>query len=326
MMARGSRSSRMRSAGLLVAGAVALGGAGAFNHLSTRRSEARHPPRGRFVEVDGVRLHYVDRGAGSVIVLLHGNAVTSDDFVSSGLLDQLARTHRVIAFDRPGYGYSDRPRGRIWTAGAQAGVMLAALSRLDIRTFVVLGHSWGALVAAEMGLREPQRVAGAVLMSGYYRPTPRPDPLLAALSALPLIGDLLRHTLSPLLSRLMTPLILATVFAPAPVSASFRQTYPLALSFRAQQLRATTVEGAIVGVEAMRVTHRLRKMRPPVLILSGADDHLISCRHHSGWLARRLPGARFHAIPGAGHMVHHTAAQAVCDLVKGFALEGRAMR
>src|SRR4051812_9937225 len=99
------------AAGTAAAGALAVG-----NYLLARRSERRHPPEGSFLVVDGVRLHYSDRGAGTPVVLIHGNAVTGADWNRSGVADLLLRDHRVIMFDRPGFGYSDRPRGRIWTA------------------------------------------------------------------------------------------------------------------------------------------------------------------------------------------------------------------
>ena|SRR5947209_4239498 len=80
------------------------------NHSLAQRAEREHPPRGSFLEVRGIRLHYSDRGAGSPIVLLHGNAVTGDDYNTSGVAERLLAKHRVIIFDRPGLGYSERPR------------------------------------------------------------------------------------------------------------------------------------------------------------------------------------------------------------------------
>ena len=84
------------------------------------RAERRHPPIGEFLERDGVRLHYLQRGPidGPVVVLLHGNGTLIQDFMLSGLLDLLARRYRVICFDRPGFGYSTRPRLRLWTPEA----------------------------------------------------------------------------------------------------------------------------------------------------------------------------------------------------------------
>src|SRR5688572_12489016 len=119
----------LRAAGkggtVLLAGAAVLAAgvaAAAWNNARARRAERDHPPRGRFLEVDGVRLHYLERGAGPPVVLLHGNVVTAEDYLWSGVLDRVAERHRVVAIDRPGFGYSDRPKGWLWTPAEQAGL------------------------------------------------------------------------------------------------------------------------------------------------------------------------------------------------------------
>ena len=66
------------------------------------------------------------------------------DLVLSGLVDRLAQNYRVVCFDRPGFGYSHRPRTRIWTATTQAALFAKALDQLGVRNPVVLGHSWEA--------------------------------------------------------------------------------------------------------------------------------------------------------------------------------------
>src|SRR5437868_11469274 len=116
-------------------------------------AERRNPPIGSFTECDGVRLHYLDCGdpAAPCVVMFHGNGSLIQDFTISGLVDQLARRNRVLCFDRPGFGYSQRPRSRIWTATAQADLFAEALEKLGVRDPVVLGHSWGALVALAFG-------------------------------------------------------------------------------------------------------------------------------------------------------------------------------
>jgi hypothetical protein len=71
-------------------------------HYRTRRTERGNPPNGRFLQIDGVRLHYMDRGDGETLVLLHGNGMMLDDMTLSGLTDLASKKYRVIAFDRPG--------------------------------------------------------------------------------------------------------------------------------------------------------------------------------------------------------------------------------
>src|SRR5689334_14209711 len=141
-------STRTRVTGrTALVGAAVLGALAMVNHAAARRAERKHPPRGRFIEVNGVRLHYSDRGAGKPVVLVHGNAVTGDDYNTSGLAERLLENHRVIIFDRPGFGHSQRPHGRMWTAMEQAELLHGALQQLGVERPVVVGHSWGAIVA-----------------------------------------------------------------------------------------------------------------------------------------------------------------------------------
>jgi hypothetical protein len=66
---------------------AAAAGAALFVQQKARRAERDNPPLGDFVEVDGTRVHYVERGEGPVVVLLHGNAVSLEDFIASGVFD-----------------------------------------------------------------------------------------------------------------------------------------------------------------------------------------------------------------------------------------------
>jgi hypothetical protein len=68
-----------------------------YNFYRVKQSERLHPPRGRFVTVKGVRLHYLEAGTGPAVILLHGNVVTAEDFEASGLLALLAQRYRVLA-------------------------------------------------------------------------------------------------------------------------------------------------------------------------------------------------------------------------------------
>jgi pimeloyl-ACP methyl ester carboxylesterase len=128
-------------------------------------AERRNAPIGSFTECDGVRLHYLDCGdpAAPCVVLFHGNGSMIQDFTISGLVDLLARRNRVLCFDRPGFGYSQRPRSRIWTATAQAALFVKALNQLGVRNPVMLGHSWGALVAIAFGSRTDYPIRGLVV-------------------------------------------------------------------------------------------------------------------------------------------------------------------
>src|SRR3954467_3538118 len=176
----------------------------AMQALEAEQTRRPRPP-GRFVEVDGVRVHYIARGKGRPVVLIHGNGTMAEDFVISGLLDQLAKHYRVLAIDRPGFGHTDRPRLRVWTASAQAHLVHRVLERLKVERPVIVGHSWGTLVALALAIAGWRDVRGLVLLSGYYYPTRRADVTLTAPLAIPGLGDL---------ARAMVPQAVGHLFAP----------------------------------------------------------------------------------------------------------------
>lgn len=313
-LARRSRGARRH--GRTVACVVgALGALALVNHLVARKAERRHPPEGAFVEVDGVRLHYSDRGTGSPVVLIHGNMVTGDDYNTSGVAELLLKTHRVIIFDRPGFGYSDRPRGRMWTAGEQAELLHKALRLLGIERPAVVGHSWGAIVALALAERHPTDTAGLVLLSGYYFWTLRPDVLLVAPGAIPLVGDILRYTVSPLFGWLMMPLLKRVLFSPARVPARFQEEYSPAMALRPSQIRATSMDGALMipGALDLRASYEVLSM--PVVIIAGDGDKVVSKRSAER-LHAEIKASDLQIVPGAGHMVHHLAPRRVVAAVE----------
>lgn len=297
-----------------------LGGLALSNQWLARRAERRNPPAGSFVRLGGVRLHYLDRGRGRALVLLHGNGSMIEDFTSSGLVDLAARHYRVIAFDRPGYGHSTRPRHRIWSAGAQADLLHAALERIGVSRPIVLGHSWGASVAVALALRHPQAVSGLVLASGYYYPTVRIDVPLLSTAAVPLLGDVVRYTIGPIASRAVWPLLMRKIFGPAPVPPKFRR-FPKEMAVRPSQLRASAVESALLIPTAAAASGDYATLKMPVVVVAGTDDRLIDPAAQSERLHNTLTQSEFRPVPGAGHMVHQTNPRAVMSAIdEAFAL------
>jgi pimeloyl-ACP methyl ester carboxylesterase len=278
-------------------------------HLA-RKAEKANPPAGRFLDVNGVRLHYVERGSGEPLVLLHGNGSMIQDFESSGLIDLAARNYRVIVFDRPGFGHSDRPRSVVWTPTAQADLINAALQRLSVSHGIVLGHSWGASVAIALALKYPKLVKGLVLASGYYYPTFRPDVVASSLPSLPLVGDFLGQTLSPILSRMMWPLLMSKIFGPRSVPVKF-EGFPKEMALRPSQIRASAAEAALMIPDAYRFRNEYAKLKMPVVIVAGEDDRLVDIDAQSTRLHRDVVQSTFHRSAGNGHMIHQTATDVV---------------
>jgi pimeloyl-ACP methyl ester carboxylesterase len=289
------------------AGAVTLVAAAAIaNRHFAERARRDNPPRGRFIDIDGVRLHYVERGNGRPLVLLHGNGSMIQDFESSGLIDLAAENYRVIVFDRPGFGHSLRPRNVVWTPEAQADLFKKAFDRLGVQRAIVLGHSWGASIAIALAIRHPSFVEALVLASGYYFPTVRADAVASLLPAMPGLGDIISYTISPVLSRLMWPAMLRKVFGPQSVPGKFAG-FPKELAVRPSQLRASAVESTLMIPAASASSKIYGELDMPTIIIAGEDDRLIDINEQSVRLHGEVRQSKLHRIAGAGHMIQQSA-------------------
>jgi pimeloyl-ACP methyl ester carboxylesterase len=305
--------------GALLAG---LGLAASFLYVrhKTKQAEQEHPPQGKFVEVDGVRLHYIERGRGPVLVLLHGNTVFASDFDKNGLLDMAAERYRVIAFDRPGYGYSERPRTTVWTPQAQARLLHHALQELGVDSALVAGHSWGAMVATAMALDVPDFVRGLVLLSGYYYPSVRLDVAVMSPPAIPLLGDLMRYTLSPIMMRLSFPLLAKRMFAPQKIADRFREL-PVWMMLRPKQLRASAAESALMVPSAMSLSKRYGELKVPATIIAGTQDMMVNFVHNSERLHERIAHSELELQPGVGHMTQYAHPERIMQAIDAMAAQ-----
>jgi pimeloyl-ACP methyl ester carboxylesterase len=232
------------------------------------------------------------------------------DFQSSGLIDLAAKKYRVVVIDRPGFGHSQRPRSTIWTDEAQADLIHAALLKLGIDRATVLGHSWGCSVALALAVKYPEAVSALVLASGYYYPSVRADVPGMSAPAVPVVGDVIRYTVSPILSRLMWPLLTRKIFGPAPVPKKF-SGFPKEMAFRPSQIRASAAESALMIPDAFAARPGYAELKMPVVIIAGEEDRLIDIDRQSARLHAGIPHSTLHRVPGAGHMVHQTATEAV---------------
>ena len=133
--------------------------------------------------------------------------------------------------------------------------------------------------------------------------------------AVPVVGDILRYTVSPLLGRLLMPLLKRAMFSPAPVPERFRAEYSDAIALRPSQVRATSVDGALMIPGALGLRGHYEDLSMPVFIMAGDSDKVVFPKG-----ARRLhghiPGSTLRIVEGAGHMVHHFAPQEVVEAIR----------
>lgn len=279
-------------------------------------AERAFPPEGHFLEADGVRLHYIDSGGpGQAVVMFHGNGAMIADLAISGIAARSARRYRTIVFDRPGYGHSGRPRDRHWGPIEQARLFHDALAELGVEHPILLGHSWGCLVALSLALEYPGYVGGLVLAAGYYFPQARREVVSLSVPASPLGGDVLRHTLAPFLLRRLAPRAISRMFAPLPVPEDFRENFPLPLALRPSQIRASSEEFAMMDAAAAELAGRYRNVTVPTAIVAGEADEIVDTPFHSIRLHEDIAGSTLHLMPEMGHMLHHFETEKLADII-----------
>ena len=284
--------------------ALGLTSATLVQYLS-KRAVVRRKAIGRKLGVSGHTVQLVDQGTGPCVVVLHGNGSMLEDLSSSGLIDQLAEKYRVIALDRPGFGGTNRGTSGAWTPERESALLLEVLAALGVERALVVAHSWGTLVALSLALRQPTSVNGLVLLSGYYYPTTRLDVALQTPASLPIIGNLLRHTVLPLIGRLSAPAAFRELFRPLPVPQRYVDEYSVGMATRPSQLKSTADDTVSMPGAARALSAHYGEINVPVHLIAGAEDGIVSTVEQSERLNEALPSSSLEILEGVGHMTHH---------------------
>ena len=267
-------------------------------------TERAYPPVGSFVRAGGVDLHYLRRGSGPTVVLLHGRDGTLQEFTLS-VFDQLTEHYEVIAFDRPGYGYSERPADEPLSLRVQARLLREALHALGVEQPILVGHSYGGAVMLRFLIDHPDDAIGAVSLAGAAYVDAPPRGGLLALPNAPVVGPLLTHTLVTPLAPLVAARIYREAFAPAEPPAGFVETI-VSLYARPSQFSASAAELAVMYDSVRAAAPHYASIETPLVVVFGSDDRVLDVNRDGRDLVAAVPDAELMLVPDAGHKLHHT--------------------
>jgi pimeloyl-ACP methyl ester carboxylesterase len=274
------------------------------------RADPRIVPR-RFVHLpDDRTIAYAETGVGPDLVAIHGTLMCLED-QWLGPVPALAKHFRVVAVDRPGHGFSLRPRGSGADIWDQAKQIRDAMQRLGLKRPVILGHSFGGAVALAYGMLYPDEIAGIVSLAPICFPELRLEQMLFGPRALPFGGDLLTRALSASSDPALLPLLWHAMFLPQAMPERFRTDFPFALAGRAAQITAEGEDAGWLWPALTRSVVGYPKLSVPTRILCGGADIVVNAYLHGAAAARMIPGATFDLLPYAGHMFPHIDAAAV---------------
>lgn len=290
--------------GVLAAALLLLYGAGRL--MIARAETADAPPRtpldgAHFIQTRSGRVHYLDTGKGPVILLLHGSGRSIADW-QEGLVERLARHHRVIAYDYYGNGFSER--NPAFTYGYDLWVTQAVdlLDALHVDHVTVVGQSVGGALACILAVDHPSRVDHVVTIGTGMAIEPQQFALVV-----PGIGEIA-------FARMTSFGELYSQRHRAALEASFKikGTRAAILQYVRRQM---TVDGARLAFGSV-----FENVKVPVLHLSGSRDTHIS-PDTARALADRTHG-KFVLVEGVGHNVHIEAPDATAQAIESF-LSGR---
>lgn len=287
----------------------------------TRSERELADPDSKFVEVNGLSVHYKEMGTGQpVFILLHGFGASA--FSWREVMGPFAELGRVIAYDRPAFGLTSRPMPGDWTGNnpyspeSQAAIVIGLMDALGVEKAILVGNSAGGTVSVYTALTNPERVGGLILVDAAIY-TGGGSPAWAR----PLLGTPQMRHLGPLLARQIASsgddFIRTAFHDPTLVTQDILDGYrkPLNANNWDRALWELTAASHPLGL-----AERLTELNLPVLVLTGDDDRIVPTEE-SLRLGAEIPGASLVVIPNAGHVPHEEKPddfmQAVRDFLKG---------
>lgn len=315
---RRKHGTALSAIGIAAAGLVA---AGLYTRHAGRRTKETVPADGTFIDVAGARIHYVDRGGGPPIVLLHGLGATLRNF-DYGVADALAADHRVIVMDRPGSGYSEVLGGQMGVLD-QAAVVASFIDALGLERPLLVGHSLGGAIALGVATHHPEVVGGLALLAPLTHPAGMmPAPAAGAIRYGGFARSAFARTLGTPLAQASFNLRWAKIFAPEPVPDDFATRGGAALGNRPGSVDAVLLEVASVDADLSAIAARYPELRVPVAILYGRDDQVIDPPAEIEHVRAAIPGVAVEIVDG-GHMLPVTQAAATAAFLRTSAARRR---
>jgi pimeloyl-ACP methyl ester carboxylesterase len=221
-----------------------------------------------FADIDGVRIHYQEKGTGTPLVLLHG--FTSSTYSWKDVFEPLSQNFRVIAVDLKGFGFSGKPDGD-YSRRAQATLVGHLLDYLKIEKAWLCGNSMGGEIALNFALQNPQRVDGLILIDSAGVTVTGSGSLAPGYLLLPVVGRIVT-ALALTSDKLVRQGLEKSFYDQTKVTNERVAYYYRPLKTRGGQLAAVR---ARTQANEFPVEPELGRISMPTLIIWGAQDALI---------------------------------------------------
>jgi len=278
----------------------------------------QYPFKSNYIDLDGLKYHYLDEGQGAPVVMLHGNPTWS--FYYRHLVSDLKKQNRVIVPDHMGCGLSDKPQKYNYRLNQHIENLDALLEKLNLKDITFVLHDWGGAIGMGWAVNHPERVKRFVVFNTAAFLLPR-IPFLIKICRIPIFGDIVVRVFNAFAGQAikmateqkerMTPEVKAGYLAPYNSFANriailrFVQDIPMVPEDKSYSLMKT-------------IESRISQFRNhPMLIIWGEKDFCFNNYFLDRWKAY-FPDAEVKKVSDAGHYVVEDAREKIVPWVKDF--------
>jgi pimeloyl-ACP methyl ester carboxylesterase len=281
-----------------------------------RRAERLVPARGKFVEIDGNRIHYVEEGEGRPIVFVHGLGGTLHH-LRHPLFGGRLPGYRLIALDRPGAGYSTRAAGATGRLPEQAALIAKFIDQLGLEKPLVVGHSLGGIITLTLALNHPDKISGIVLLSALTRHRDGIPPEMAPIYITSKLKRwLMAQTVAIPAALKFAPQTLAYVFGPQAVPDGYMTEGGGELGLRPGHFYNMVTDLVGVADDMPKLQQRFGEIDMPAGMIFGDADRVLDYRTNGDEFRARIKELDFETLPGIGHHPQYAATDRVIALIQ----------
>jgi len=295
-------------------------------HILGNRIEARFPAIGEFVDVNGVRLHYVQVSGPDdlpTVVFVHGAGANLRDQMAA-FRTELEGQVPLLFIDRPGHGYSQSFEGSNDPV-EQANALSGLLKVLDLGQVIVVGHSFGGAITAAFGVEHKDQAAGGlVFLAPVSHPWPGGDVSWHySVGNIPGLGWLFSRTLAPVAGSLVYENAAARVFEPQAMPEWYPEMSGTRLVLRPGNFHENAKDVSRVYDHVVAYHPRYREIEAPTLIFHGTKDTITGLEYHSKGLEADVAGSLFVPLPGLGHKPDYVETKRIGNAIMEMARTGK---
>jgi pimeloyl-ACP methyl ester carboxylesterase len=274
------------------------------------RAAVPHSAYSRFADIDGVRLHYQEKGTGEALVLLHG--YTASTYVWKEVFEPLAQRYHVIAVDMKGFGFSGKPAGD-YTRRAQSELVIKLLDHLKIDRPILCGNSMGGEVSLNAARYHPQRVRALILVDSQGVTVDSGASVAPGVAGWPVAGPLLTAVALTSDSLVRGGLKL-NYFDDSKVTDEAVAAYYRPLKTRNGQRAAFLARQQVLQ---QSIEPEVGKVQQPTLIIWGNEDEVIPVEAGRK-LNSLIAGSRLVVFDRCGHVPQSEMTDRFLNEVTGF--------